>query len=223
MKLFIILIIFISFHIIIPLPSLSQSTLSRMDNLLHDELTTMYAADQKAREGLTAEIMSEDSVRMKKMAQGDYMRTKWLKQIVDSIGWPTKAMVGTDGLMAAFIIVQHSLDYEWQDSVLPFIKKQAMDGDLPKEEYAMLQDRVLMREGKPQMYGTQFTVAHDSQVVYQIEDPQNLDKRRKEMGMLPFYLYQRMINYMYKSKLDTSSVQSKKASNAQSMPDCTGK
>jgi hypothetical protein len=51
---------------------------------------------------------------------------------------------------------------------------------------AYLIDRTLMFEGKKQIYGSQFqTDEAGSLVLYQVQDPKNLNKRRSEMGMDP--------------------------------------
>jgi hypothetical protein len=59
---------------------------------------------------------------------------------------------------------------------------------------AYLEDRVLKNTGKPQRYGSQFYTDPDTGalLLYPVEDPPNLDARRKsmELGSIQNYLDQ---------------------------------
>jgi len=62
---------------------------------------------------------------------------------------------------------------------------------------AYIEDRVLVAEGKKQLYGTQFTV-HDGKLVPQpIEDEENLDRRRAGVGLEPFAEYRKAMESMH--------------------------
>ena len=90
------------------------------------------------------------------MDQADEENLRWLKELVEKSGWPTVTMVGQDGAGAAWLLVQHA-DNE------PKFQRECLDlmTTLPKDEVsrsnlAYLTDRVLLAEGKKQIYGTQF-------------------------------------------------------------------
>jgi hypothetical protein len=55
----------------------------------------------------------------------------------------------------------------------------------------MLEDRLALRQGKKQIYGSQ--LARDNSTgkyyVYNLEDPENVDKRRAGVGMPPLSEY----------------------------------
>lgn len=49
---------------------------------------------------------------------------------------------------------------------------------------ALLIDRINMREGKPQIYGSQIRGSDDGTlVVYEIENPEYVNQRRQEVGL----------------------------------------
>ena len=48
-----------------------------------------------------------------------------------------------------------------------------------------LTDRVLVGEGKPQRYGTQLENKDGKLTPYPLEDPENVDERRRAIGMSP--------------------------------------
>jgi uncharacterized protein DUF6624 len=76
------------------------------------------------------------------------------EKIVAQYGWPSSDLVGVDGTRAAFLIVQHA-NPALQKEMLPRVRDALRTGDLPGESYALLLDRVLVSEGKKQIYGTQ--------------------------------------------------------------------
>jgi hypothetical protein len=56
-------------------------------------------------------------------------------------------------------------------------------GEASGQDYAYLTDRVLTGQGKKQIYGTQLSVIEGIIDVQPIEDPANVDKRRKVVGL----------------------------------------
>ncbi len=55
---------------------------------------------------------------------------------------------------------------------------------------ALLEDRIQMRNGMPQTYGSQITSDENGkQIVYQIKDPQYVNQRRREVGLGPIEDY----------------------------------
>ena len=58
-------------------------------------------------------------------------------------------------------------------------------GEIPNDKFVWLIDRMLVKQGKPQLYGTEFE--YGSNKVAPILDPQNLNARRKKMGLAPMY------------------------------------
>jgi hypothetical protein len=72
---------------------------------------------------------------------------------------------------------------------------------LSGQDYALLLDRVLVGEGKPQVYGTQakrFEAWKGREPVLEpIEDEGNVDKRRAEVGLPPLSEYREMLKQMY--------------------------
>lgn len=72
--------------------------------------------------------------------------------------------------------------------------KKEKGGEVDKNEIAYLEDRVRVNEGKPTLYGTQFYRNPEGVMTcYLVEDPANLDKRRKAMGLEPFAEYEKSI------------------------------
>ena len=80
--------------------------------------------------------------------------TSELLAILESSGWPRRSEVGSDAAMAAFLVVQHG-DLETQKRFLPALRLRVDEGEAQASHWALLLDRVRMREGLPQVYGSQ--------------------------------------------------------------------
>jgi hypothetical protein len=113
-----------------------------------------------------------------------------LDEIVKEHGWPKMSSFGPEASGVAFLIVQHA-DLEYQKKYLPLIRESVTKNEARPSDLAMLQDRILTREGKKQMYGTQVRVNQTTQVMelYPIEDEENVDARRATVGLGPLAQY----------------------------------
>ena len=99
-----------------------------------------------------------------------------LGEIVERHGWPTFTLVGKDGAKAAWLLVQHAdLSPKFQRKCLDLMTKCTRDEIFP-DDLAYLTDRVLLAEGKNQVYGTQFTMANGKCKPRPLEDEANVDQ-----------------------------------------------
>jgi hypothetical protein len=169
----------------------------RIDSVLRAELLTLAQADQAAREGFGAAAAANDTVYLKRLLASDSARTLRLKEIVQVYGWPTSALVGRDGADAAWLLLQHSGDVAWQERLLPLLEVQAQAGELPLSSVALLTDRVLVGLGRPQRYGSQFSLVESRLVAHPIEDFAGLEARRAAMGLQPMAEYVKMLAEAY--------------------------
>jgi hypothetical protein len=63
-------------------------------------------------------------------------------------------------------------------------------------DLALITDRVRVRQGLPQLYGSQFNGVDGRWIADPIEDVERLDERRASMGLPPMADYVRMIAEM---------------------------
>jgi hypothetical protein len=134
----------------------------------------------------------------------DVRNTKQLKKIIANYGWPHKELVGINGVSAAFLIVQHSPDRNFQESVLSNLNKSFKSNKgISGQQLALLTDRVLLTQGKKQLYGTQFDVENNVIVFKPIKNEKIVDKLRAEMKMPPLSFYKKLLEELYGIKDDT--------------------
>jgi hypothetical protein len=150
---------------------------------LRDELVRMMEEDQAARRAAGAAGF-KDAAANERMKAIDVKNTARMKEIIAQEGWPTKTLVGERASKAAWLLVQHAdLDPAFQKQCLPLLEKTVAAGEGSAKDLAYLTDRVLVAEGKPQRYGTQFHNVEGKLVPRPIEDEANVDARRAAVGL----------------------------------------
>lgn len=171
--------------------------------------------DQPLRRELLARVEKDQAVRQKAIADGntaeawqrtvpvDRDNTTWLKKVVAEKGWPTRSMVGEDGSKAAFLIAQHAtLDPGFQEQVLAQMQAALEQKEADPADFALLKDRVLLHQGKPQLYGTQFGTDPDGTMFLDTtQDLDGLDARRQAMGLPPIADYKKTLSKLYHAKV----------------------
>ena len=117
--------------------------------------------------------------------------------IVDSIlqqGLPSK--LSDDSYKTIWIVIDHS-SLEKQEQYLPLIEQMAHDGKVGLDEYAILYDRVAMKQNRKQRYGSQtvqFGKMEAMQLyVWPVENPAQLDSLRATVGLSHFAEYLQQI------------------------------
>ena len=148
--------------------------------------------DQAVRESFRGTL---DSAQAAAMAHTDSANTSWLEAYVARWGWPASSQVGHDAVQAAFLIVQHAVhDTAFMRSMLPFIEDAYGRGDLDGGAVALLTDRLEVKAGHPQIYGTQLSLKNGRWVFDPIADSAGVDARRKKMGLPPLAEYRRVVD-----------------------------
>ncbi len=162
---------------------------------LQKELLDMEVNDQNV-EHLFVDTMSQhpnDTLGIiafiKKMDSVFNRNTAALKKILQRYGWPGIDLVGREGAEAAFLIVQHSTDTLFQRACLPLLRTACEHGQASGDNLALLTDRVLVRDGRPQLYGTQTKIVNGKIVLETIADSADVDARRAKLGLMPLSKY----------------------------------
>ncbi len=114
----------------------------------------------------------------------DSVNMERLDAFVTQFGWPGRTMVGEEASAAAFLIVQNA-DLATQERYLAILAPEIETGEAAPPMLAMLQDRVLMRQRKEQIYGTQlWNDPSTGQLgLYPIQDSAEVNERRAGIGL----------------------------------------
>ena len=171
------------------------------------QLLQRVEADQQARDAANAASQGPEPdgaaarAVYKHAYEVDGDNLTWLKAQVQRSGFPTVAQVGEQGMSAAFLLVQHAdRDPAFQMRVLETLQRRGADKGVNDSELALLTDRVLRAQKKPQRYGTQFgpDPVHPGKVLMApVEDPTHLDERRAGVGLMPISDYRCVMEVVY--------------------------
>ena len=176
-------------------PVMGQTNVELREELLalreSDQSGRMVIQDVMRRHGFDS---PEVQALWQEQSRADAANLARLREMVSEHGWPGKSLVGRDGATAAFLILQHA-DHETQVEYLPLVKTAVEAGEFERRHFALLQDRVLVGEDKPQVYGTQlyWDDTTGKWELFPIEDEQNVDARREALGMMPLAEYVELV------------------------------
>lgn len=167
----------------------------KLDLSLKQRLDSIAVLDQKYRTLMQTQSLEERKNIGEKMglSEAEYSGDLWkLQVVIDSaniayverifktIGYPGKSMVGEPTNTAAWYVLQHNPDKIAE--YLPLIKKAGEQKELPMRLVAMMEDRYLMNENKPQIYGTQGRRQNGEKFIWPIENPEMVNERRRNVG-----------------------------------------
>jgi hypothetical protein len=150
------------------------------------ELLRRGAADQEVR-GLLPQAGAWPAELVKRMRRVDADNTAALKRIIAEIGWPLRSVVGEAAAEAAWLIVQHTPDPEFQNRARDLMAEAVARGEASPAHLAYLIDRCLVARGREQLYGTQYVDTGDGRGwrLRPVSDPERLDERRAYVGLGP--------------------------------------
>ena len=109
-----------------------------------------------------------------------------VEAIIRDYGYPGKSLVGEELSTAAWYVVQHA-PMEKIEEYIDLIKTAGENNELPMRLVGMMEDRLLMYKGEPQIYGTQgkrITLKSGEQLwlIWPIENPDSVNQRREQAG-----------------------------------------
>jgi hypothetical protein len=171
------------------------------DKQLQKELLDIYAEDQGIR-GEFMKIYNDPNSNKRKidsigkiMGKKDSINLVKVAKILDEKGWLGKDVIGAQANQTLFLVIQHS-PLKYQQKYLPMMREAVKKGNATPGNLAYLEDRVALREGRPQIYGSQSARNKMTKKSYvsPMIDPDNVDKRRAEVGLGTMVEYAAKLN-----------------------------
>lgn len=169
---------------------------------LKKNIYTMFEEDQKWRGEYNKMNFGEKSdydetTINKKLSETDSLNLVLAKGIILKYGYPGYSLVGSEGSNKFWSIIQHcDDDLAFQKKVLLLMDKEVKRKNASASNNAMLRDRILVSEGRKQIYGTQvrYNPELKKSQPFPIEDPKNVDARRKKVGLSTLSEYLKLFN-----------------------------
>jgi VWFA-related protein len=171
-----------------------------LNQKLRDELLKLRERDRMRFQD-TLDQTGKPGAALKRMKESREKNTFALCPILKEFGWPTAAMVGQDGVTAAFILLKNSSSYELQTDLLPVIIAAVKKGEILRADFAGYIDGLRLSAGLKQLFGTQATITDGLIVLYPIEAEANVDARRKQYDLPPLAEYLKALERIYRKPL----------------------
>lgn len=173
-----------------------------VNSILQKNIYAMFEEDQKWRTEYnkinSGEKSDYDEVTInKKLSETDSLNLILAKGIILKYGFPGYNLVGSEGSNKFWSIIQHcDDDLAFQKKVLLLMYKEVKRKNASASNNAMLHDRILVSEGKRQIYGTQvrYNIKLKKSQPFPIADPKNVDARRKKVGLSTLSEYLKLFN-----------------------------
>jgi len=140
------------------------------DRLLWSQAVKNHPGDTERNERLARKALMTDSLNL-----------VLVDKILSQHGFPRKEQVGDFGNQAAWLVFQHA-DLDHQKRFLPQMEAAVSRGDIAPLYLALLRDRIDVREGRPQRYGTQIDGKGN---LAPLLDASCVNKWRQEVGLPP--------------------------------------
>jgi len=155
------------------------------DLALKETLENIFERDQYDRLLWSQAVKNNpsDAERNEQLAQRALMTDSLNLVLVDEIlsqhGFPRKEQVGDFGNQAVWLVFQHA-DLDFQKRFLPQLEAAVSRGDIAPVFLALLRDRIDVREGRPQRYGTQIDGKGN---IAPLLDASRVNQWRQEVGL----------------------------------------
>lgn len=175
--------------------TLSETKDTGLNTQLLNEISSMSEKDQLvARNAFPPpeypDFSQEDWENFKDSVYRSH--TSRLKKIVDEYGYLGYDLVGKNGEKIFWLLVQHSdHDVAFQKDILELMRSEINKKNASPSHYGLLIDRILINQGKFQLYGTQ--VEYDEKsgqaIPKKIKDSSEVDLRRDSIGLPSLKIY----------------------------------
>ena len=156
-----------------------------MDESLSKALLDLAARDQSLRVALTGSGAIDEfyPARLEELHRANASR---LRQIIAVFGWPGASLVGPDGAQAAWRIALHAIsEPSFMRQCRDLLSAATESGDAPRWQFAILDDRIRVYEGRPQRYGTQLRHGAGGLEPHPIENESRVNSMRMQAGLPP--------------------------------------
>jgi hypothetical protein len=190
-----------------PIDSLTIVNKEKTNFNLVKQLDTIYRDDQFLR------MQGEENADWNLINYVDKINQNKVKTILDKYGWLGPEIIGKQGNATLFLVIQHS-DLATQIKYLPMMQDAVKNHIASPSSLALLEDRINLGNGKRQIYGSQIGTNPETKLNYvlPLEDPDNVDKRRAEVGLEPladYVIYWKIIWNVKQYKKDLPILEAK--------------
>ena len=176
-----------------------------------DQLTKRHHSHRKQTSDVYKKygFESRQMIELEELIREDDLQNRnAAKAIFEKYSYPTISMVGAEKAHEYWVIVQNcDMDVDFQLAVLKITDKLIHKGEADPKDHAYLSDRVRINLGMKQKYGTQveYNESKKTYEPYEMDNPEDVDARRKEMNLEPMANYIKKRNQKYDGSIKRKS------------------
>ena len=164
-------------------------------------LDTIYFKDQDLRNKIS-ELESKYGAQSenmnnlwKEIEKADAGNIKVVSDLIEKYGWLGRSSVGYRGEITVFLVIQHSslqMQKKYYGQMVEAVKKNEAN----EVNLAYLKDRILICEGKKQIYGTQVLYNEKTKLheIAPLSDPIHVNEKRRKLGLSSIEVYLKQFN-----------------------------
>lgn len=155
-----------------------------------DELDQRYRNQMEETIARFGSDSKESKALFKNMKTTDSLNLIQVEAIIKKHGWLGSDKIGSQANTTLFMVIQHA-ELPAQVKYLPMMREAVKKGNARSSSLALLEDRVALKQGKKQIYGSQISwnMKTNESFVAPLEDPDNVDLRRAEVGLPSLQAY----------------------------------
>ena len=138
-------------------------------------------------------------------------RAERVCQILNGSPWPGRSTVGPEAASAWISLIKTYSSVPQQVDLMPVLAAGINSGEIAKDDdLAALVDRLRLRLGQSQLFGTQLTEQNGFIVLFPLQSEGNVDGFRKEFGLDPLKDHLRAIQNVYRKLVIRSTARVKR-------------
>jgi hypothetical protein len=160
---------------------------------------TSIFKDEKKYTPKTFDTLTNEEIE-KRRNNMDKINLQALLGLINKYGYPKISDVGKKSAQAAYLIIDHA-DLKTMKAYLPKLEEACKEKEAIGDWYATMYDRILIYEGKPQRYGTQYVLSPiepETYVLGALENPGKVNEYRQQMGMNPLSENDMQVKFKFK-------------------------
>ena len=165
--------------------SKSDGNLNKGLVLLLDSVYRDYHSNRLKEVSIKNEFGNESAelkTIKKEIKQRDSVNLLIVTNIIDTYGWLGRGSVGFIGNYSLALIIQQA-ELSVQEKYIGKMRVAFESKNVEAQDLALVEDKIALRKGHKQLYGSVIITVGNKNYVAPIEDVENLNKRRNALGL----------------------------------------
>jgi hypothetical protein len=149
---------------------------------LNDAAASLYEKREQAFLQENADAIALADLESK-ISVFDAAALRRVKELIYDYGWLGISEVGEKANKTLFLIIQNADDAAERELYFPHLEISVEMNESDPADMARMKDLMLVEQGESQIYGTHYRIEDGKKVRFSIENPEDVNKRRRKVGL----------------------------------------